>query len=70
MTYQKLLEELTKLNEEQLQQDVTVCDEEVETYTPVINLAFTDEKFCGVLDNGHPVLNIDSDARVEEPDHA
>lgn len=53
MTYKELLQQLQKLNEEQLNQDVTVCDVE-EEYFAVLGLYFANPAFNDVLDAGHP----------------
>lgn len=57
MTYQELLNQLQSLNEEQLQQDVTVCDADDE-YFKVDGLDYANEAFNDVLDNGHPYLTL------------
>ena len=56
MTYQELLHQLKSLNEEQLQQDVTVCDTEDE-YFKVNAIHYANEAFNDVLDHGHPQFN-------------
>lgn len=59
MTYQDLLYQLQQLNEEQLQQDVTVCDAEDE-YFKVTAIHYANEAFNDVLDHGHPYLTLNS----------
>jgi hypothetical protein len=56
MTYKELLAELQKLNEEQLNSDVAVCDNyEQEYHQLTVKLVFaTDE--CQVLDVDHPII--------------
>jgi hypothetical protein len=56
MTYKELLAELQKLNEEQLNQDVTVYDKYAqEHYQLTVAVVFaTDE--CQVLDVDHPII--------------
>lgn len=54
MTYKELLEELKKLNSEQLGQDVTVHLIEVDEFIPVQCLGVA--VFEDVLDAGHIVL--------------
>jgi hypothetical protein len=56
MTYKELLAELQKLNEEQLNSDVAVCDSDyVKYYQASVELVFaTDE--CEVLDVDHPII--------------
>ena len=61
MTYQKLLEELTKLNEDQLQQDVTVYDNECDEYHPAEKLVIETDEFQDVLDCGHPIIRFKID---------
>ena len=53
MTYKELLEELKKLNSEQLGQDVTVHLIEADEFVPVQHLGVAVED---VLDAGHIVL--------------
>lgn len=53
MTYKELLNQLSKLNEEQLNTDVTVCDS-YDEFFKVKGLYFIDPKFDDVLDPGHP----------------
>ena len=56
MTYKELLNQLQKLNEEQLNQDVCVYDNyEQEYHQLTVKLVFaTDE--CQVLDVDHPII--------------
>lgn len=56
MTYGKLLERLTALNEEQLKQDVTIYVENNDEFYPVQNLAIN--AYSDVLDINHPFLEI------------
>ena len=56
MTYKKLLAELQKLNEEQLNQDVAVYDNyEQEYHQLTVKLVFATEE-CQVLDVDHPII--------------
>ena len=58
MTYQSLLTELLKLNQDQLNRTVTIYDTENEEHYPVIDdIAFTTEE-CNVLDPDSPILYI------------
>ena len=52
MNYRELLDALSYLNTEQLEQDVTV---ELDKYCPVAELRICDND---VLDEGHPVLYV------------
>ena len=55
MTYQELLAELQKLNEEQLNSDVCIWDEDDdEFYQQDVDLLFVDE--TDVLDVNHPII--------------
>jgi len=56
MTYKELLNQLSQLNEEQLNQDVCVYDSLAdEHYQAGVELVFaTDE--CQVLDVNHPII--------------
>jgi hypothetical protein len=57
MTYKELLLQLQQLTEEQLNQDVAVCDSDYVKYyqSSFVELVFaTDE--CEVLDVGHPII--------------
>jgi hypothetical protein len=57
MTYKELLAELQKLNEEQLNQDVTVydCGINDEYYQASVEFVFATEE-CDVLDIDHPII--------------
>jgi hypothetical protein len=56
MTYKELLAELQKLNEEQLNSDVAVCDSDYdEYYQSSVELVFATDK-CQVLDVDHPII--------------
>ena len=57
MTYKELLEQLQQLNEEQLNQDVAICDktETDEYYQLGVELVFATEE-CDVLDVDHPII--------------
>jgi hypothetical protein len=55
MTYKELLNQLQKLNEEQLNQDVAIWDEDNdEFYQQDVDLLFVDD--TDVLDVGHPII--------------
>lgn len=56
MTYAKLLERLMTLNEEQLNQDVTIYVENNDEFYPVQNLAIN--AYSDVLDINHPFLEV------------
>jgi hypothetical protein len=60
MTYQQLLAHLLLLNEEQLQQEVTVynCHAHVDEFYPLFDIDFATEN--DVLDKGHMFLMFDS----------
>lgn len=52
MTYRELLEKLQKLNDEQLDCNITVCDTDEEYFSANgFNIA---DFSCQVLDEGHP----------------
>ena len=56
MTYKELLNQLSQLNEEQLNQDVAICSEdEDEYYQASVELVFVDNT-QDVLDLNHPVI--------------
>ena len=56
MTYKELLNQLSQLNEEQLNQDVAICSEdEDEYYQSSVELVFVDNT-QDVLDLNHPVI--------------
>ena len=57
ITYRQLLEQLKKLNEEQLDSTITVCAYEDE-YFGMSGLYFADEKYNDVLDHGHPYFEM------------
>ena len=61
LTYKQLLEKLKSLNEEQLNQNVTVSLDLTEEAVPVKDLVtVNDGDFLdGVLDVGHAVLSVD-----------
>ena len=57
MTYQQLLEQLQQLDENQLQQNVSIYDEHLAEYYPTqgsIKFATSSD----ILDNNHPFLTI------------
>lgn len=55
MTYKELLNQLSQLNEEQLNQDVAIWDEDNdEFYQQDVDLLFVDD--TDVLDAGHPII--------------
>lgn len=56
MTYAKLLERLSALNQEQLNQDVTIYVENNDEFYPVQNLAIN--VYSDVLDINHPFLEV------------
>lgn len=64
MTYQQLLAHLLLLNEEQLQQNVTLYDNlhTVDEFYPLSDVGFATEN--DVLDKGHMFLMFDS--RIKE----
>ena len=57
MTYKELLQQLQKMNEEQLNSDVCVWDsyENDEFYQDGVELVFATED-CQVLDVDHPII--------------
>ena len=56
MTYKELLNQLSQLNEEQLNQDVAICSEdEDEYYQASVELVFVDNT-QDVLDLNHPII--------------
>ena len=57
MTYKELLQQLQKMNEEQLNSDVCVWDsyENDEFYQAGVGLVFATED-CQVLDVDHPII--------------
>ena len=56
MTYKELLNQLSKLNEEQLNQDVAIWDEDNdEFYQQDVDLLFVDNT-QDVLDVNHPII--------------
>ena len=56
MTYKELLNQLSQLNEEQLNQDVAVYhDYEGEYYQSDVEFVFATEE-CMVLDVDHPII--------------
>ena len=56
MTYKELLNQLSQLNEEQLNQDVAVYhDHEGEYYQSGVEFVFATEE-CQVLDVDHPII--------------
>lgn len=58
MTYAKLLEELKKLNPEQLDMAATIHIDDIDEYYGIHGFDFTDETKCDVLDDKHPVMFI------------
>ena len=56
MTYGELLDQLQTLNEEQLNQTVTVYDSYTDDYTAVIDTDHANEEFCDALDPEHLYL--------------
>ncbi len=56
LTYRELLEELKKLSQAQLEQNVTVHLTEVDEFVPVYGVCVAVEDECDVLDAGHIVL--------------
>lgn len=61
ITYKQLIEKLKTLNEEQLNQNVTVYLDLSEEAIPVKDMVFIEEGdfLDGVLDKGHAVLTVD-----------
>lgn len=56
MTYKELLQQLQKLNEEQLNSDVAIYDEGIDEYYQLtVEFVFATEK-CQVLDVDHPII--------------
>ena len=59
MTYKELLSQLQSLTEEQLNQDVCVCDSgfdsDPEYYQSGVEFVFATEE-CDVLDVDHPII--------------
>lgn len=60
MTYADLFQWAECLTEDELKQDVTIYDADVDEYYPVKTLNFAAGK-QGVLDRGHTVLEIGDD---------
>ena len=60
MTYKELLQQLQQLSEEQLNQDVAICDSFGEDGCPEYHQAFVEFVFateeCDVLDLDHPII--------------
>ncbi len=56
MRYRDLLEQLTQLTEEQLQQDVVIFDHTLQEYLPLNQTAVTVE--TDVLDSNHFYLEV------------
>ncbi len=54
MTYRDLLQKLTDLTEEQLNQNVTVFFKYADEYVPIEGMKIADED--DVLDKGHPYM--------------
>ena len=57
MTYRDLLEYIKSMNDEQLNQDVTVLDAATVEFYPVEDISFADNEEP-VLDAGHPFMVI------------
>ena len=55
MTYQKLLDKLEQMNEDQLGCDLTICSNDDECFVECC-LDFADEDIATSLDEGHPVI--------------
>ena len=58
MTYKELLQQLQQLNEDQLRQDVCICDcgsGFPEYYQADVEFVFATEE-CDVLDLDHPII--------------
>ena len=57
MKYKELLEQLSQLSEEQLNQDVAICseDEPDEYYQASVELVYSTQE-CEVLDLDHPII--------------
>jgi hypothetical protein len=63
MTYKQLLQQLQQLKEEQLNQDVCICDSkfdcgddtDAEYYQDGVEFVFATEE-CDVLDVDHPII--------------
>ena len=55
MKYKQLLEQLSTLNKEQLEMDVTVYDYGTDEYFAADDFVFTSDR-CDVLDENHPVM--------------
>jgi hypothetical protein len=58
MTYRKLIDQLSRIPNNRLDDDVTVYDRSTGEYTPVRCLDIADEDEQSVLDDGHPYLTI------------
>lgn len=58
-TYRDLLERLKKLNDEQLDSDLTVFDSVQKEYYE-INMVISEEPEDDVLDKDHPVINLET----------
>jgi hypothetical protein len=59
MTYKELLNQLQQLNEEQLNQEVSLWNDLLDEYHQLdIDLLFVDDtqENRNVLDNGHPII--------------
>jgi hypothetical protein len=56
MKYRELLAKLQMFDDEQLEQDVTVLDENNDEFYPVETLEYACEEKIDVLDSGHPYL--------------
>lgn len=56
MTYSNLLEFLNSLNQEQLEQDVTIHIVDSDEYYPILGCSFAEE--TDVLDKEHPFIEV------------
>lgn len=59
MTYRELLQELQKLSDEKLDQDVTINLTGMSEYLPLTGFAFAVESECDVVDEGHFLLVVE-----------
>ena len=56
MTYSQLLNILSTIPKDRLEDTITIYDKENEEYYPIYSSEFSNEKDCDVRDHGHLIL--------------
>lgn len=61
MTYRRLIDSLSRIPANRLNDDVTIYIIDQDAYVPVLALEIADEDRQDVLDDGHPYLTVKLD---------